>query len=175
MTPPAAHVTHAVAGRTRIRIPSQRGRAGYFPRLEERLARLDGVEAVEANPRTGSVLVRHNGAASVEAIAAFAERHGLFRVEDPDRGPTVTAAEALRDRFGDVDRVVAAMSGSALDLRTFGLLCLAGMGVLQLSRGNIAPPATTAFWYAASLLLMLSPQGSGPQEGGGVGEGGAAG
>ena len=56
---PLAVVVHATAGRTRLRIASRRGDAGFFTSCAGQLAAATGVSAVEARALTASVLVHH--------------------------------------------------------------------------------------------------------------------
>ena len=163
MALPAAHLHHATPGRARIRVSSKRGQASYFSDVEQRLARLPGVASVGVNHRTGSVLVHHT--TSVDELLAAAEGEELFRVVEALGQASVSVPDALTDHLRTFDQRLRSLTGGDLDLRTLSLCTLLGLGVVETVRGNIASPATTLFWYAAS-LLMLSPGGNPSTNGG---------
>lgn len=124
---------------------------------------LPGVASVGVNHRTGSVLVHHT--TSVDELLAAAEREGLFRVVEALGQASVSVPDALTDHLRTLDQRLRSLTGGDLDLRTLSLCTLLGLGVVETVRGNIASPATTLFWYAAS-LLMLSPGGNPSTNGG---------
>jgi hypothetical protein len=47
---------------------------------------------------------------------------------------------------------VKGLTAGLLDLPTLGIVGLLGVGVWQISRGDVAVPAVTALWYASSIL-----------------------
>lgn len=61
MALPLAEIVHATGGRTRLRFADRIGDTFFFERLAERLSLVEGVAEVRARPRTGSVIVPHEG------------------------------------------------------------------------------------------------------------------
>src|SRR5688572_29101315 len=90
---PTARLCHAISGRMRIRIPDKRRDAAYFLETQRRLTTLDGIDTVDANPVTASLLLHHRS--SEQAIVEFARREGLFRLEEPDNAAD---AESISER-----------------------------------------------------------------------------
>lgn len=146
--PPEARVVHRLPGRVRLRVPARRGDRDWFSSAVVELAMARGVLSARADPRLASLLIHHDG--PLEAIAAAAERHGLFRLLDlaprPEsllggmRGEAAAWNAGLRRAAGDADLASLAFLG----------LCLSALW--QLARGQILPPAATLAWYAAYLL-----------------------
>ncbi|PMS38789.1 hypothetical protein B0G57_102424 [Trinickia symbiotica] len=146
-----AQLTHRIAGRLRIKLRSRRRDAAYFSDLSRRLAQCDGVTDVHASPLTGSILIRHT--TTVDAIATYADRHGLFSL----RPPRVSSEESAPARAHAVMRREPAIArrkpGESHEERERAQArrlsaTLAGLGTLQTVRGQIMAPAVTLFWYA---------------------------
>ena len=74
--PRPAYVVHVLPGRARIKIPSARGDHAYCAVLGDALAACTATRAVTISPRTGGVLIFHDGA--LAGIARFAAEAGLF-------------------------------------------------------------------------------------------------
>lgn len=131
---PLATLVHATAGRMRLRVASRRGDVAFFEACAARLGQLPGIAAVDARAMTASLLLHHEGV-RVEALSAAAERAGLFIVaaleEEAPAGFTLPPVPAL------------------------GAVAFGALGVMQLFNKRVLPPATTLFWYAATLAKLL--------------------
>lgn len=156
---PEARICHVSAGRVRVRITSMKRDADYFSRLTEYLSPLPGVERVEANPLTGSVLVLHSmdlkSVDDLKAVADYSQVTGLFKivVEERSSGPL---AKNLADTFAALNAQLKASTGGKIDMATLAVLGLIGVGIVQISQGAVAVPAITALWYASSILMDQS-------------------
>jgi hypothetical protein len=139
-------VTHQSSTRLRIRIPSQRGNSAFFEKLKEDFSGFPGLQGVETNPRTGSVLFL--GSFEPEAIEQMAYSRELYRVkgcEDRPHGLPNRTVEPVTELNHGIRR----MTGGRLDLSGFLFFTLLGTAGYQILRGNFgAPPWYTAFWYA---------------------------
>ncbi len=156
-----AYKVHAVSGRTRLKIPSQRGDAAYFAQVAERLTECPGVVQVRVNSRTASVLISHQ--APFEQIAAFAADEALFALAGENLHQFLSryASENLQW----LDELLGLSSNGALDLRSTLIISLVGLSLLQIARGQILLPATSLLWYAGHLLdLKVSPSDDRNQE-----------
>ncbi len=152
---PEAYVSHRTPRRLRLKVPSRRGDLDYFARLRERLADLSGLEAVEVNPRTASLLCL--GPVPPRQVAARALEEGLFAIQDGR--VRLGLPERVAGGFNALDGEVRRFTGGELDVTSLVILLLAGTGVYQLARGNWAAPAWyVAFWYALHLFLRTHPR-----------------
>jgi hypothetical protein len=149
---PAAHLIHRTRDRLRLRVPSRRGQTSYFEQLVDSLADLPGVERIETNPVTGSVLL--SPAIDVAPLAQHAERNGLFVLITDMEAAAVPLAAGLARNFQDVNHQIRRLTGGNLDLASTGFIALVGAAVIQLQRGHVLGPASTLLWYASGLLLM---------------------
>jgi hypothetical protein len=83
------------------------------------------------------VLLRHAG--TIESIAELARAEGI---ELPLRRVPPSATLGLE--VGE-------------SIERSAMLLLGGLGVLQLLKGRVLPPALTLFWYAAALAREAPP------------------
>jgi len=173
-------VEHMMPGRIRLRFRSRRGETEFFQQLVTFLSEISLVDEVDANPLTGSVLIRHS--ASPEQIAFLAAQSGLLPAQDLSsaRGGPPARREA---RNGSSSPMAVGLFGLALLQvirgRVLGSaseqfwhaerarernapelsLALFGLGILQLLSGRILAPASSLFAYG---MLSAKPGGLGP-------------
>jgi hypothetical protein len=149
--PPAAHVVHLLRGRLRLRVPERRGDAAYFAAVLEQLAQVAGVEQVQANPVTGSVLVLHDELAYAD-LSARLDETGLFTLTQAPE-PHAPGLAPVTSGFALVDRLLTEHSGGSADLRTLLFIVLLTLAIGQMLRGQVMAPAISLLWYALDLAL----------------------
>lgn len=152
--PPVGLVAHACAGRTRLSFAAHKGDAATLTALCDGVVGLPGVHGVEGRPTTGSLIVSHEGTAERLIEAAAAAR--VFRMHEPAAGGDVPGATE-NDWQAIVGAALKEYGGSVGVSRGAAALAFVTMAAIQASRGNVLPPAATALWYAASLLLGREP------------------
>jgi hypothetical protein len=127
----------------------------YFSRLKEYLSPLPGVEKVEANPLTGSVLVLHSldlkSVDDFKPMSDYSEMSGLFKVVVPETN-SVSLAQGLADAFAGLNEKVKGATAGTVDIPTLAFLGLLGVSIFQIGEGVVTVPAVTALWYASSIL-----------------------
>jgi hypothetical protein len=125
--------------------------------VESALRDYPGILAVETNSRTASVLVHHgeNDPPPWQRV----EEQGLFRVAEKEaempKIATAISATPNQARKPRAPKPKAARTNRA-NWRPLIFLAWVGMGIAQAIEGNIAIPATAAFWYA---YLMTQENG----------------
>ena len=158
--PPVGHIAHACAGRTRLSFAAHKGDTATLTALCDGMLGLPGVHLVEGRPATGSVIVSHEGAAE-QLIEAAAAAH-VFRVHTPTAADDGVAGASVDDWQAMVGAALKELGGQVGVARGGAALAFVAMAAVQASRGNVLPPAATALWYAASLLLgREAPDGGG--------------
>jgi hypothetical protein len=143
-----AHIAHSIPGRTRFRIHNRRHHRQFFRDIDGRLARLPQVKSVAADPRTGSVLVHHDGS-TLDLLAALATA-GLGELVDLE--PPAPVARQLREELAVIDGALRRATSGQLDLATVSMFGLAVLAGVQLVRGTQPVIGITLAWYAAELL-----------------------
>jgi hypothetical protein len=133
-------------------VPSCKRDLAWFAQVKDRLAEIPGVEAVDVNELSGSILIVHDQT-DIETLLAVAKKQGLFQIARPEARRKATLRQDVAEGFRTVNRRVSGATGGYADLWDVVFLGLAGAGVYQLLRGNIAAPMWyTAFWYALGIF-----------------------
>lgn len=155
MALPIAYVSHRMNGRLRVRIPGRKNDAGYFKRVSEGFAKCGGIREVEANPRTGSLLLTHTVA--LAQITDYAVEHGFFQLapENVNGGPL---SARLAADLGAVSDRFTALSKGQIDTRAAAFAGLAAAGLFQMLKRNVWPAGITLLWYAVSVLPSTRSQ-----------------
>jgi len=148
-----AYVSHQAPGRLRIKIPSKKGDSRYFEAIKSGFAGLGGIDDLQANPVTGSVLFLLKGA-STEAIASHALSRGIFKLHEKSSNAPIGLQQRMSGTFKGMNDQIKSLTGNELDIAGAAFLVLIGAGIYEISRGNFTAPAWyTAFWYALNILL----------------------
>jgi hypothetical protein len=84
-------------------------------------------------------------------MSDYSEMLGLFKVAPPETS-NASVARSLAGGIAGLNQSVKGLTAGAVDLPTLGVLGLLGVGIWQVSRGDVAVPAITALWYASSIL-----------------------
>ena len=174
-------VEHVMPGRIRLRFRSRRGETDFFQQLVAFLSEISLVDEVDANPLTGSVLIRHS--ASPEQLTFLASHIGLLPVQDLSSAAGDPPAPRREARNGSSAPMAVGLFALALLQAARGRvlgsaseqfwhaerarernapvlsLVLFGLGILQLLSGRVLAPASSLFVYA---MLSGKPGGLGP-------------
>jgi len=154
---PEARVCHLTHGRLRVRIPAKRRDEAFFRTARERLASWNSIEAVEVNPLTASVLVHFRDLGAL--FAENAMKNDLFTVDfealraEPER-PHQALTDWARQRWADADKALRRWTDGSGDIRSAAFLIAVIGALVQLYRGQIAPPAATLLWDAGDMLRV---------------------
>jgi Heavy metal associated domain 2 len=152
---PTAQLCHAIPGRTRIRVSAKRRDHAYFLAVQQKLADFEGVDTVDVNPTTASLLLHHQS--SKQAIVEFARSQGLFQVKEPDDSADAESKPISERAYGSLhalDQHIRGLSRGGVDFWGAMFLVMLGLGVNEFIKGNISSPATTMLWYAVGALML---------------------
>jgi hypothetical protein len=148
---PVAVISHRLPTRLRFKLASRKGDGDFFTAVVKKLAGLENIERLEANPGTGSVLMVGKDLDPSD-IAGFAEQNGLFTLNVLP-AEAVPLSRRITEPIGRVSGSLNRLTGGEIDLAGLAFLALLGTGVYQIARGNLrAPPWYTAFWYALGVF-----------------------
>jgi cation transport ATPase len=93
-----AHVSHHIPGRMRVKVPGAKGRPRVLQQIQQALAPMPGIQRVEVNPATGSVLIHYDPArheAFHTQLAAHGTRAELLALQPPEWTDLEATAAAL--------------------------------------------------------------------------------
>jgi hypothetical protein len=148
---PCACLCHRTPKRIRLKIAQKRGNAAYFRSLAEKFSHFRKFDVLEANPRTGSVLIVDDHI-DIHAITAFGKTAQLFNLETAMEKPLPLSRQMV-EPFANFNNSLAKTSGGYLDLPGVIFLFLLGFGVYEILKGNFkSPPWYNLFWYAFGAL-----------------------
>jgi Heavy metal associated domain 2 len=169
MGAPATDVAHRTHGRVRVKVRHGKRDPEHLREVAERMGSIPGVERVETNPITGSVVLYYDVDRHSEFDWHF-ERH-REQMEPPptQRAPETefdkiastieneaeflaehsVAARAMFDFCKRVDREIKVASGNNVDLK----LLFAG-GVVAFTVLEVGATAATPVWVTLSLFAM---------------------
>lgn len=141
---------HELPGRIRFRVPSLRGNLAAVQLVREKLPTLDGVESVQANAVTGSVLIAYQEDQVNPGLLFTALVRLLGLDAEYQRPPSSVIHRELGAMGSSLNRAVHERTAGILDLRTAMLIGLAAFGIKELvSKGSGALPAGfTLLWWA---------------------------
>ena len=153
-----AILSHQSPGRLRLKIPSKKGDGLFFQSLRDQLSNLSGVERIDINPPTGSILLIHS--IDTGKIAQFARDNGLFEIQQGSSSPSYLHQEVSK-AFNILDEQAKGFTGGGINLGALASLALITAGTYQIFRGNFgAIPWYTAYWYGLNLFLKSKPGGN---------------
>lgn len=154
------NVEHAMPGRVRLRFRKRKGNTSFFKQFVALGSQHPAIEAIDANPRTGSILIHHSFSPdeAQELFRRFGER-SQERAHAPKAGMhrelTVVGFQALSLLQAARGRVLSSslehlwQASQADRANTPGLrYALILMGMLQAVRGRLLASATSLFVYS---------------------------
>ncbi|MEI6354571.1 MAG: HMA2 domain-containing protein [Methylococcus sp.] len=146
-----AYVVHTVPGRARIRLPSKRGDALFFGRLEQWLLTCPGIVDVKTNVRAASALLVFEGQGDLAQVAEAARHHRWFRMER-NPPPLKTVGASFSDHLEQLNELITTTTRGHLDTHSVFFLFFLGLGLQQIVRGNVMQPAIPMLWRALEIL-----------------------
>ncbi len=176
---PEAYISHYIPGRLRIRVPEAKRNQALLEKLREALLSAPGVEAVDCNPLTGSMLV-HYAPGPDEKLPAFLSAHNgsappfsLHALHSSPPGGNVRrrrpkqhseAAQSIMGFFGDLDDAIRTATGDQLDLRVLFPLAAAVLGIALMRGARATPLWLTLMIFGFSSFLVLHDPRAGDLE-----------
>jgi hypothetical protein len=175
---PGAQVVHHIPGRLRVRLPPSKRDPHLFEELREFVSGLGGVERVEVNPTTGSVLVHYHPESREEIQAMLSQTASDSRADAGVTGVDELAekiereAEFLSAHSELAMQIVAAIKGLNREVRQatnnmvdLKVLLPAGLAVWAFLKmgAEVATPlwVTLAIFSFNSFVALHRPEAAG--------------
>jgi hypothetical protein len=159
--PEDTYLSHASKGRLRLKIPSKKRDQAFFDDLQRSLTTLPGLDKIEANPLSGSLLIVHTKLP--DELAAWVKNLAGLSSRKNKPGKPNSIVQMVSGTFQQVNKQVQGFTRGELDVPTLSFMALLAIGIYQISRKNLTAPAWyTAFWYA--LNIFLKARGKNGQE-----------
>lgn len=162
-------IAHQVPGRIRMKIPSAKGNPARLEEYRETLSAIPGIESIEVNPETGSVVLKYDAGRHQEFHSGFNDHVSRHHGPGQHRPPTNEidalaskieeeaeylaqhshAARVFVDFCKSADQQIRATSGNTLDLKM-----LLALGVIGVTVFEVGATAATPVWVTLSLFGM---------------------
>jgi Heavy metal associated domain 2 len=165
-------VVHAIPGRVRVKMARLKENPAIAPEVQERLSAVQGIQRVEVNPITGSVLISYDRTAfeSLESLLSLAAHlsplfpdldfNGLedWLTSENTNGNAPPVAERLGSFFGGLNVKVSETTGG-VDLKFLLPLTLFLLGVraVMVAGKGVFPTWYDLLWFAFGSFFMLNP------------------
>ncbi len=163
--PKSKAVAHHLPHRTRLRLPRGHRDAATIAKLHKTISDTKGVQSVEINSRTGSVLIHHDedpevlnkvGDALEEVAGELFE--AILEAEGVEIPGLSIIAHVIRESLSHVDNHLANATNNLIDLKMLVPVSFFGAGVIQ-ARRNLGwfnqMPAWMLFYFAYDAYMKF--------------------
>jgi hypothetical protein len=145
---PDAYLSHQSFRRLRIKVPSKRADKPYFIHACEQFEKFPGIETLEINDVTGSILFIHS--VDIESIKRYAEENKLFLLKND---ASIPLFNRISSQFSTLDEKVKKVTGKELNITSIVVIALVVHAIIQIRKGNLrAVPWDAAIWYALNIF-----------------------
>lgn len=150
--PPDAVVVHRLPGRLRLRLTKLKNDPESLASIAAGLRALPGIQAVEANAVTGSLLLRYEGPEALILQAAASE--GSLRLVKAEEEAVVDLRGRLDEGIRNLSRGLQSVTGGEVDLNGLLVVGLTLLAIQQAIEGNVMVPAAALLWNAYQAARM---------------------
>jgi copper chaperone CopZ len=171
MTSVDAYVHHHIPGRVRFRVPAAKGEEQRLRELSSAIAKVPGVNSVDYNPVTGSILIEYSPGEyrDLGSLDKSLNESGIpievkqRSVQQDDVSPSRNgrhhhphhrkshAAKVVDSFFRELDHDIRTATGNEVDLKFVMPLVVGVLGLISLRR-----TATTPLWLTLMIFAFHS-------------------
>jgi hypothetical protein len=146
-----ARVVHSIPGRTRLRADAIKGDIHALEAVQTALEDSQGVQNVQVNALTGSILVEHD--ASIEVLLEQLSKRDVLEL---DNGEPEHYLATLHRALAESNRRLELASKGKLDLETISFFGFVGAGIYQCLNNHGLPAGVTLLRYAVELVTSTA-------------------
>jgi hypothetical protein len=171
-------ISHAIPGRLRLRVTELKQHAELAKQLESRLGSLNGLQSLEVNPRSGSVVFHYEPIGEASFLASLRDVWpDLGDWTPPNREPTSPSAGPYRpDIAGEIAKLCGRFNAGVekatggIDLKVLvpvTLVFLSALGLIVAAIRRRRLPAPTWYdmlWFAFNTFVILNLTLSKPKD-----------
>jgi cation transport ATPase len=162
-------IAHQVPGRIRMKIPSAKGNLQQLEDYKQTLSQIPGIEQVDVNPQTGSIVLKYDPDRHEDFHAGFHD-HCTRHHDHPAHRPPTNEIDALASKIEqeaeylaehshvarvlvdfckNTDNQIKVSSSNMLDLKMLLAIGVVGFTVLE-----VGATAATPVWVTLALFGM---------------------
>ena len=146
-----ARVVHSIPGRTRLRAESIKGDLDALSAVQTALEDTKGVQNVEINALTGSILVEHD--TNLDEVLRELSQRDVIEIDDSEPEHYLAG---LHRALAESDRRLKVASKGKLDLETISFFGFVGAGIYQCFNNHGLPAGVTLLRYAVELVTSTA-------------------
>jgi hypothetical protein len=146
-----ARVVHSIPGRTRLRAESIKGDIEALSAVQTALEDTEGVQNVQINTLTGSILVEHD--ASIDELLSKLQQRNVLELDNSE--PEHYLAN-LHRAVAETDRRLELSTKGRLDFETIAFFGFLGTGIYQCVNKQGLPAGVTLLRYALDLVTSTA-------------------
>ena len=162
-------IASSTPGRLRLRLYHPKSHSDLMRRVKTSLSDRPGIQDVDANHSTGSVIIRYDTAKhSHDSVLAMLHDIGVILHDVMVGGGSVlpdtnqcTVAIQISNAISDIDRRVFQLTGGKMDLKLIIPLAIGALGIRQILREGVGIshiPGCVLLWYAVDIFYKLHQQ-----------------
>jgi len=172
-------IAHQVPGRIRLKIPSAKDNVDLLAQIKETFGVIPGIENIDVNPVTGSVVLYYDKDRHDEFHGAFQDQHGAGVPIAPHRPPTNEiddlaekiereaeflaehshAARVVVDFFKQVDRQIKIASNNTIDLKIVLAVVIIGVTIFEVGASAATPVWVTLVIFGLNHFIEMHSTG----------------
>lgn len=147
--------SHMLPGRVRFHISSLKNNESAIEIVEKQIPKIDGIQSVQVNQITGSVLIHFDRDKLEPELLCAALIRLLDLEKELEKMPKAMLSKELREMGNSLNRAVFERSGGIIDLWTAIPILLAIMGFRKIltERATMWPTGFTMLWWAYNALF----------------------
>jgi copper chaperone CopZ len=146
-----ARMVHSIPGRTRLRADGIKGDVQALEAVQTALEDTKGVQNVQVNVLTGSILVEHD--ASIEELLQQLQERDVLELDNSEPEHYLAT---LHRALAESDRRLKFASKGKLDLETISFFGFVGAGIYQMFNNHGLPAGVTLMRYAVELVTSTA-------------------
>jgi copper chaperone CopZ len=146
-----ARMVHSIPGRTRLRADSIKGDVRALEAVQTALEEAKGVQNVQVNVLTGSILVEHD--ASIEELLQQLHDRDVLELDNSEPEHYLAT---LHRALAESDRRLKFASKGKLDLETVSFFGFVAGGIYQVFNNHGLPAGVTLLRYAVELVTSTA-------------------
>jgi hypothetical protein len=153
---------HLLPGRVRFRIPLLVGQPKLMTGTKEQMGKIEGVLLIEADPRTGSVLVKFDDEKLQPELLYSALIRLLGLEKELERTPTPKIVNEISQLGKGINKAIYSQTNGLIDLKTTLPLVLGIVGIYRLitERPISMPASLTMVWWGFNALMSGENKGT---------------
>lgn len=172
-------IVHQVPGRIRMKIPSAKGNPDQLETYKQVLSAIPGVESIEVNPVTGSIVLVYDPDKNYDFGSGFTNHMNRHQPEPPRPRPPTNeidavatkiqqeaeylaehsqAARMVVDFCSEANRQIKVATGNMLDLKMLLAVAVVGVTIFEVGAASATPVWVTLALFGLNHFIEMQQE-----------------